>query len=267
MSKTISQKIISSGNPKIAIVGCVHGDEIIGKLVIREIKKLKNIKGTLGLIIANEPAMLKKKRELKKDLNRSFPGKKGARFEAGLAYRLHQELKKYDLAIDIHATNSRFDKLAIVTRLDPQTKKLLSMVPIKKVMLARQSVFGGQEMITHAKAGLAIEYGPNKSGKNYRKALSDMLALLTNLGVIVGSKKEFTAKELYDAFGVYKVSDGFCQNKDLRDFHKIRKGQAIGKIKKKIVYSRKDFYPLFLGKGAYKGTLAIAAKKRIIKLK
>jgi len=258
---------IGSGHPKIAIVGCTHGDENIGKKVIREIKKIKILQGTLGLVIANEPALKKKKRELKTDLNRSFPGKKGARFEAGLAYRLHQELKKYDLVIDIHATNSKFDKLAIVTRLDPQIKKILSLAPLKKVMLARRSVFGGKEMITHAKSGLAIEYGPNKSGKNYHKALADMLALLANLGVIAGAKKKFIAKELYDASGVYKVPEGFRQNKDLRDFHKIRKGQIIGTIRRQSVRSKKDFYPLFLGKGAYKGTLAIAAKKRIIKLK
>jgi len=267
MSQKINQIIIGSGHPRVAIVGCVHGDEVIGKRVIKEIKKLKIIKGTLGLIIANEPALLKKKRELKNDLNRCFPGKKGARFETGLAYRLHQKLKKYDLVIDIHATSSRFDKLAIVTRLDPQAKKLLLLVPIKKVMLARRSVFGGKEMISHSKAGLALEYGPNKSGKNYHKALADMLVLLANLGVIAGVKQRFAGKELYDASGAYKVPEGFRQNKNLRDFCKIRKGQPIGKIKRLIVRARRDFYPLFLGKGAYQGTLAIAAKKRFIKLK
>ena len=267
MLKKINQTVIGSGRPKIAIIGCVHGDEIIGKKVIKEIKKMKIIRGTLGLFIANEPALLKKKRELKTDLNRSFPGKKGARFESGLAYRLHREVIKYDLVIDIHATNSRFDKLAIVTRLDEPIKKLLALVPIKKVMLARQSVFGGKEMITHAKTGLAIEYGPNKSGKNYRHALADMSTLLANLGMISGARKKFTTKELYDASGTYKVPEDFRQNNDLQDFHKIKKGQIIGKAKRRAIHSRKDFYPLFLGKGAYKGTLAIAAKKRIIKLK
>lgn len=267
MSQRINQVIIGSGHPRIAIVGCIHGDEVIGKKVIKEIKKLKIIKGTLGLIIANEPALQKKKRELKTDLNRCFPGKKGARYERGLAYRLHRQINKYDLVIDIHATSSRFDKLAIVTRLDSQIKKMLSFLPIKKVLLARRSVFGGHEMISHAKAGLAIEYGPNKSGKNYRKALADMLVLLANLEVIAGAKQRVAAKELYDVSGVYKVPEGFRQNKNLRDFRKIRKGQPIGKIKRRIVRARKDFYPLFLGEGAYQGTLAIAAKKRLIKLK
>lgn len=257
---------IGKGSPAIAIVGCLHGDEIIGKKVIDKLKKINLLKGSLKLIIANEKAVQKKKRMLEKDLNRSFPGKKNGTHEEQLAYALNKEIRNVDVVIDIHATTSNFDRIAIVMNLQKTIKNILQIMPCKNVALIKKSVFGGGEMIRFAKAGVAIEYGPNKSGGNYKKALTEILTMLKNLDMINGSKKKYDRKELYTVSGSYKVAPDFKANKNIQNFKLIKKNEIIGEVNGKKVKSNSNFYPIFVGEKSYNGTLAIMAAKKTLQV-
>lgn len=258
---------IGRGKPAIAIAGCLHGDEIIGSKVIKEISRGAKPGGNLlRFIVANPEAVKKKKRFLKIDLNRAFPGRKNGGFEEKLAYEIKDKLKGVDLVIDIHATNSNFDRLAIVTRLGRKEKKLLAKIPVKKVALVPPSVFGGKEMINHCRLGVALDYGPNKSGGNYKKALRDVRKILVNMGVIKGEKKIYPKKELFKVSGLYGVPKGFSQNKNLKDFRAIKEGSVIGSVRGKFVFSNLDFYPIFLGRGRYPKTLALISRKEKLNL-
>ena len=252
--------------PKIAIVGCVHGDEIIGKKIINELKDLKTKNGSLHFIIANQSALNKNKRYLKKDLNRSFPGSHNGTAEEKIAHSLKNKLNKFDITIDIHATNSNIGKLAVITVFGSKVKNLLKLIPVNKVVLIRKKVFGGKELINHVKLGISLEYGPNKSGKNYKNGLKDIKIILKNLGLLSGKKKIYKHKEFYTVSGLYNVSNNFKQASCLKNFQLIKKGQFIGQINKKKIKSTKNFYPLFLGKGRYKKTLALIAEKKEIEL-
>ncbi len=251
---------------KVAIVGCVHGDEVIGKKIINALKDLKIKNGSLYFIIANQPALSKNKRYLKKDLNRSFPGSYNGNAEEKIACSLKDKLNKFDIIIDIHATNSNISKLAVITRFDSEIKNLLKLIPINKIALIRKKVFGGKELISHVNLGVSLEYGPNKSGKNYKNGLKDIKIILKNLGLLSGKKKIYKYKEIYTVSGFYNVSNNFKQASYLKNFQLIKKEQFIGQINKKKIRSTKNFYPLFLGKGKYKKTLALIAQKKEIEL-
>lgn len=257
---------IGYGKPAISVVGCLHGDEIIGKKVIDELKKVDLLKGSLKLIVANEKALQKKQRMVAKDLNRSFPGKKNGTYEEQLAHSISKEIKNSDIVIDIHATTSNFDRIVIVTNLQKTTRNLLSLVPCKKVALIRKNVFGGGEMIRSVKVGLAIEYGPNKKGANYKKALLEIMAILKNLGMVKGTKLLYGKKELYNVGGSYKVPLHFKTNKNIKNFKLVKKGAVIGWSAGKEIRSSKNFFPIFVGEESYKGILAITASKSKLNL-
>ncbi len=257
---------IGQGKPLVSIVGCLHGDEVIGKKVIDELKKVDLLKGSLKLIIANEKAMQKKQRMITKDLNRSFPGKKNGNYEERLAYCISKEIEDSDIVIDIHATTSDFDRIVIVTNLQKTTKNLLRLVPCKNVALIRKNVFGGGEMIRFAKIGLAIEYGPDKKGANYRKALLEIMTVLKNLGMIKGPVILHDKKELYTVGVSYKVPLLFETSKNVKNFKLIKKDATIGCSAGKKIRSNKEFYPIFVGEESYKGILAITASKSKLNL-
>ncbi len=255
-------KTIGHDKPSVALVGCLHGDEVLGKKVIDELEDVKLKRGSLSFIIANTPALAKNKRFIKKDLNRSFPGKRNGEDEEKLAYCLEGVLKDFDYVIDIHATDSDVGALVIVTSLNKNIKNFLKHIPITKVVLMKKSNFSKGSMIDFCRAGISLEYGPDKTGRNYKKVLMNVRSILKNVGLLSGKKELFLKKELYTVSGTYSVASGFKQNNKLRNFCLIKVGQVIGDLNGEESLSKKEFYPLFLGKGAYKRTLALVADKK-----
>jgi len=251
---------------RVTIVGCLHGDEIIGQKVIEELQKL-TFKKDVSFLIANKEALEKKNRFISTDLNRSFPGKKGASDEEGLAFDILQKIKDSDLIIDIHATNSDFDKVAIVPDLSRERKELLKAVPIKKIALVTKQVFGGKELMNYSKLGVALDYGPDKTGDNYQIALEDIKQILLNLNFLDGQKNLMPEKELYRVQGLYKTEKEFKPNNNLREFEEIKEGDFLGQTRSgERVLAKENFYPLFLGKGSYQESLCLKATKEILSL-
>ncbi len=250
-----------SGHESVVILSCVHGDEIIGLRVCLELKKIHLLNGSLVGFLAHPSAYALKKREFKYDLNRNFPGK-GKDKEHYLARNIHHKLQPFDLVIDIHGTDSRIDSLAIVTKWNTHTKRLLAEFPVEKVMYVPAHVYAKGALISHVPLGISIEYGPNKLGHQYRTALAHVEQLLVNRGLFRGTKRLFPEKTIYTVIGKYDVPEPFRQNPKLRDFQRVERGEYIGKHGSEKLHATRTFYPIFLGKGRYKGALALMTKRR-----
>lgn len=266
--KYFNYKNVGKSKPNIAIVACTHGDEIIGKKVINHLQNIKIDRGNLHLILANPEAVRKHKRYIGKDLNRSFPGKKNGKLEEKIAYALYPLLEKMDYVIDIHATNSNFKKLIIIVNHTKKIKKILKVLPTDKVAYMQSKNLGKKSLISSNPNSLCLEYGPNKSGKNFKDALKDIKIILKELDILKNKRpnKKYTQKQLYIVNGSYSVAQNFKQNNKLKDFTLIKKNELIGTIKDKKIYSTKKFYPIFLGKGRYNKTLALTSNKKMMRL-
>src|SRR3989344_2807967 len=261
--KIIEKNIVRTQYPQIAVIGGIHGHEPIGVKVIRKLSVCKVKKGALRLIVAHSVALKKQKRYLETDLNRSFPGKSHGTKEERLACKIKKRLVKSDFIFDIHATNSTFDELIIISKLNSDIKTVLKYIPIQKVAVIGKNVFGGKELISQFKKAFSLEYGPDKSGKNAPRAIKHMRQVLINLRILEGKRKIFTRKNFYFVTHAYKVAKNFKQTRTLRDFVLIKNGQLIGHIGKKPIYADHSFYPIFLGRGRYKKTLALCAKNMV----
>lgn len=267
--KYFEHESLGFGKPHLAVIACTHGDEIIGKKTLTNLKKIKIEHGTLHFIIAHSLALKKNKRFIKKDLNRSFPGNPQGVLEEKIAHQLTPLLKSMDLVIDIHGTNSGFNFLAIVVKLNKKNRQVLKCLADKKIALIKTKSLTGKPLISICPNSISLEYGPNKLGKNYLRALRDVKLILKKFKFIQNKKNKiqiYQKKELFTVTGNYPVPAIFRQNKKLRDFHLIQKGDFIGSTGKNKLYSNKNFYPIFLGKGRYKKLLALIANKKIVRL-
>jgi len=95
--------------PTLFLVASVHGDELNGVGVIRDLLNEGRWEGLVGTVIAvpvaNPPAFLIQDRRLpdRRDLNRAFPGSVRGSLTARLARVLYQEvIKRSDFGIDLH---------------------------------------------------------------------------------------------------------------------------------------------------------------------
>lgn len=99
--------------PRVFVTGAVHGDELTGVGVIRELmlKKLNLLKGALICVpIVNIFGFENHSRYLpdRRDLNRSFPGNDGSTMADRLAHVVyHEVIKKCDYGIDLHSAAVR----------------------------------------------------------------------------------------------------------------------------------------------------------------
>jgi predicted deacylase len=122
--------------PTVLFSACLHGDEINGTEIVRQIIRKKiNIpkRGTIICIpIINIFGFINQTREFpdKRDLNRVFPGSKNGSLASRFAHFLVTEIiPKVDYAIDFHAGGaSRFNAPQI--RIVPNNSKLKELATI-----------------------------------------------------------------------------------------------------------------------------------------
>lgn len=95
--------------PTLFLTAAVHGDELNGVAVIRDLlidQDLAELVGTLIAVpVVNVPGFLNQNRTLPdgRDLNRSFPGSADGSFTARLAHRVfHDVVRRSDFGIDLH---------------------------------------------------------------------------------------------------------------------------------------------------------------------
>lgn len=122
--------------PTILLTAGIHGDEINGVEIIRQIiaKGInKPLKGTIICIpVLNIFGFLKMDREFPdgRDLNRVFPGTKSGSLAGQVAYKLMNEIvPKVDLILDFHTGGAdRFNAAQIrIAKDQPELKKLASV--------------------------------------------------------------------------------------------------------------------------------------------
>lgn len=98
--------------PTLFLTAAVHGDELNGVAVIRDLLIDHDLSGLSGCLIAvpvvNVPGFLNQSRALPdgRDLNRSFPGSAEGSFTARLAHRVFQDIvRQSDFGLDLHTAS------------------------------------------------------------------------------------------------------------------------------------------------------------------
>lgn len=258
-------KHIQGNNGKIILVmGCVHGDELIGETIIRQLRKIILRNGTLITILANVHAMKAGRRYIDQDLNRSFPGDRNGNYEERLAHSLLPVLKSADIVLDIHSTTTDTASAIILTKVNREIRDLLKLFHPKRVVVMEKKT-GRTALTGHCKAGISFEYGKDKSKEAYQETLNDILKILRASGMIVG-KGRFVPKpkhitEYFHVFGVLVRPIGFKLEKSIRNFSLVRKGSIVARNGSRTQKSEQDFHPILFGKRSYEKIWGFMAKK------
>lgn len=253
------------GGKKILVIGCVHGDELIGQKVITELRKLEVSEGTLITILANKRAMKAGKRFLEQDLNRSFPGKKEGNYEERLAYELLPIIQEADIVLDIHSTTTDTTSAIILTKVNKSIKQLLLTFKPQRVVIMEKGV-GKTALTGYCKAGISFEYGKEKSRQAYLDTLNDIKKIIAHYGLIKNfhSEKKILKPrtEYYEVLRTLERFSGFKLEKTIKNFVLVKKNSVIAKKKTEVQKAPHDFYPLLFGPISYKEIWGFMAKKK-----
>ncbi len=139
----------SAGPASVAVVGGIHGDEPAGERIVRRLAETlpgereaagaeideDESRGTIRLIVANEPALAAGTRYTDTDLNRAFPGDAdGEEYERALAPRLRAAVEGMDAVLAIHASHSAPPPFAIYSRLTDSVRRTVTGMPVDYVL-------------------------------------------------------------------------------------------------------------------------------------
>jgi predicted deacylase len=128
-------RTVGDGDPEVAVVGAVHGDEPCGARAIeRFLEEAPAVERPAKLIVANERALAAGVRYVDVDLNRALPGDATSdRHEERLAAELLAEVRDCT-TLGIHSTVSYDRPFANVAYLDARKREVVAHLPVEQVV-------------------------------------------------------------------------------------------------------------------------------------
>lgn len=225
---------------KLTVVCGVHGDELFGKRVFEYFKKHLNLYEIDTLILANQKALLVKKRFIEQDLNRSFPGMLSGNLEEEIAAKLVPILKESDFVIDIHTTVSDITLVPIVTSMNKKTTTLINLLPCKNIAYV-QKPLSNKSLIGQVDCGISLEF--NKTFAKRNEAIKSIADFINNLTM----SKKFHPKKRNIFYIDGSISKRLSVPKNTKNFHLIKKYNV---------------YPFLFHKNSYPDIHAMSASKK-----
>jgi len=260
-SRYFLNKLKGKKNPIVFVIGCIHGDELVGEKIIKKLNNIKIKNGTLITLLGNKKALNLKKRYISQDLNRSFPGKANGNYEEKLAHNILKIARRADFTIDIHSTTADTESLVIITKKNKKILSLINTFKPKNVALMKKSI-GNRAFTYYCKAGISMEYGKDKDMGAAKNILNDILIMLKSFDMIknltvIKNKKNKT--KFYKITGVVKKEHGFITDNKIKNFKLVEEGDIIAKNDIKIIKAKNSFYPILFGEKAYKDIIGFSA--------
>lgn len=247
--------------PVLFLSGALHGDEINGVEIIRQIlskKNINNIKGTLVAVpIVNVFGFNTKSRYLpdRRDLNRCFPGAKNGSLASQLAHIFIEKIvKKCTHGIDFHcAATNRINLPQIRISLDdPETHKMAEAFNVPVVMPS--DVIEGSLRETTRDLGiptLLFEGGESLrfNGKIIKSGVQGTISIMRSIGMLPQLKNPPKIKDVFIAKSSHWVraphSGILASKKRIGD--RVKKGEVIGIISDPFGYQRHEIHAKLSG--------------------
>jgi succinylglutamate desuccinylase len=252
---------LGSGNPRVVVVGAVHGDEPCGARAIEQfISEDHDIQRPVKLIILNEPALAENVRYIDTDVNRVLPGDPTSDlYEERLAYDFVQEVTGC-VGIGIHSTYSSSKPFATIANPNPRKRELFASLSRINHMVDFTAVSSGSRCVD-LPWFVDFEAGLQQSEDAVDNAYSCIIDFLRFTGVLDDDDVNHTGVREYKVYEIFSkegISDyHFCAE----NFKQIEKGEVYATQSGRDIIADQSFYPiLFSDDGheeifGYKATL------------
>jgi hypothetical protein len=227
-------------SPKVAIIGCLHGDELLGAKAIDLLREIPVPLGSITFFIANKDAMRAGKRFIDTDANRCCPGDPAGNKEERIVAQLCSTLAPFDYVIDIHSTTATTEGFVVYTK--DNALALARQTPLRHVVRMGPEIAHGRALIDHVKCGVSLEYNQATSPEHVKIHIT---SCLQNLGIIAGKPASIPQQE-YEVYGFVPKTQ-----KPLQNFHETTiNGELL--------------YPILAGEKSYPFACMKARKLRTL---
>jgi Succinylglutamate desuccinylase len=260
---------LGEGDPAVAIVGAVHGDEPCGPRAIERLRASVEPIAPVRLIVANERALAVDRRYIDEDLNRIFPGMGEADSHEGrLAARLREAVVGCTV-LSLHATQSTDRPFGLVDRITDELRPLLAALPLAAVV--ETAPFSSGRLIDNSPV-IELECGLQHSQQAAENAFWLSVAFLTATGIIdagppmppgVGDRLTGVGPQtpVYSLTGEIAKPDAARYEVLVENFHAVDPGTTYARADTHELTAEGQFYPVLMSAGGYRDILGYTARR------
>ena len=249
---------LGSGEPEVAILAAVHGDEPCGvRAVDRLLEDRPDVKRPVKLVVANERALYEQVRYVDEDLNRAFPGDPDADTHEGrLAYELESELEGC-LTFAMHSTQSHSEPFTVVNGVTERTSEVCAQLPVTSIVDTGNFIEG--RLFTSVET-IEVECGLQGSERAAENAYRLSRAFLTAVGALAGDtvSREIPVFRLVDRIPKERADEYevFVEN-----FERVDPGDPYAAVDGMPRVANEPFYPVLMSSYGYQDVFGYAARK------
>ena len=242
---------------RLAVVGCLHGNEAVGAQVIRQAADLLNKEGVEG-IVAHPQALTRRIRFIDQDLNRSFPGRTDGNCEEKLAVHLLSELRSFAYVLDVHAFSCVSPPFMILTKRSPAHLDLAQSLGVQRLVLMSPQLASGRALIDYCTCGVSLEAGQQGLAATNKLALQAV-----KRAVLLASGRSVKQREItvFEIMAMLKKRGTETLLSQVQNFQLVAKGEVIARTSREVVRAPFDFYPVLAREQAYPHLLCLAARR------
>jgi predicted deacylase len=175
---------LGEGEPEIAVVGGIHGDEPCGARAIDALlEEAPEVNRPVKFVVPNEEALSRNVRYIDEDLNRAFPGSPNAETHEGrLAAELLREIRGCTV-FSMHSTQSYPEPFALCDALDALTR---TVVPYLSVDALVETAGFSEGRLIEKPDVVEVECGLQGSERAAENAYTLTREFLTSVGALTG---------------------------------------------------------------------------------
>ncbi len=250
---------LGDGEPEVAIVGGIHGDEPCGTIAVETLIAADlDVDRPVKLIVANEKARAEDVRYLDEDLNRAFPGSPDAKTHEGrLAHELLGEIRGCEV-LSLHSTQSYSKPFALVDELDGHARTVCPYLSVEA--LVETAGYSEGRLIFYP-AVVELECGLQHSDT----AAENAVQLSREFLVAVGALSAEEGRPRYHPLSVFRLEQQIPKPNAERyevfveNFERVAEGDRFAAADDEPLFAKNPFYPILLSAYGYRNDFGYAA--------
>jgi hypothetical protein len=259
---------LGDGEPELAVIGAVHGDEPCG---VRAIERLladrPAVAKPVKLIVVNERALDRNVRFTEADLNRVFPGDPDAAdHERRLAHELRRELRGC-LTFSMHSTQSYPGAFAVLDSVTERSRAICSRLPIDAVVETGPFTNGRLISVSDVIEVECGRQGSEEAAENAHALTRAFLAATGALETGTDTDTDTDAAVTRSAVPIYRLERAIPKTAAesyevfAANFERVAEGTAFAAADGEALLAEEPFYPVLMSTYGYEDVFGYAASK------
>lgn len=251
-------RTLGDGDPEVAVVGAVHGDEPCGARAIERILSADPpVQRPTTFVVANETALRRGERYVDVDLNRVLPGDRTAdAHERRLAADLVEQVEG-TLTLGIHSTRSYDGTFGVLSAPTERKRALFDRTHVTRVA---DTTAVSEGRCVDQPGFVDVEVGPQGTERATERAVRATRSFLRATDALPGDPGE-TATAYYEVTEILEKEPGATYEFLATNFERVAPGETYARKDGEALVAREEFWPVLASATGHDTILGYRAER------